>query len=976
MHKIIFAIIFSFIVFVSKAQVQWPAITQENKPWTRWWWQGSAVNQKDLTLSLEKYKQAGLGGVEITPIYGVAGYEEEFINYLSPTWMQMLTHSLKEAARLDLGVDMATGTGWPFGGPWINAEDACKNIVVKTYTLNAGETLKEKVTFRQEPMVRTVGNTVYELHGIYKQEGDSVKGTMSEPLLKSNYRNIDISQLVEPISANKNLQALALDQIRFPKLLPIVVLIAYDENNQSIDITNKLSADGTLNWTAPGTSKNWTLYALFQGWHGKMVERAAPGGEGNVIDHFSAPALKTYLQYFDKAFTGYDINPIRAFFNDSYEVDDARGQSNWTPALLKEFKSRRGYDLSHNLPALFGKDSSEKRNRVLWDYRQTISELLLEKFTVPWRNWGVSKGAIIRNQSHGSPANILDLYAAIDIPETEGTDILRFKFATSAANVTGKKLASAEAATWLNEHFLSSLGDVKFSVDKYFLGGVNHIFYHGTNYSPLKETWPGWLFYAAVHFTPFNSFWKDFPTLNSYIARCQSFLQRGKPSNDILLYFPFNDRNSEPGPALLHHYDGMEGFDHTVFKTAAEYMLTNGYTFDLISDKQIGGIQASGSSLKTGDVNYQTLVLANSKFVTIETLSKLMQLASGGATIIFYKNLPESVPGFGDLGKKTTEFKKLLSRLQFNQTGNSNIKKATIGQGAFLLGEDLEQLLAFAKIKRELMVSKGLQFARRSYDNGHYYFISNMSQEAVHDWITLQSKNNSVSLFNPLTEKSGIAKTKKDTDGNLMVYLQLDPGETCILQTNKTKVTSKVYSYTKPAGEKQEVKGNWKITFLQGGPVLPAQVQTTELGSWTNLPGEEVKKFSGTASYSISLKNPSIQADGYLLDLGKVGESAEIKVNGIALATLIGPTYQLVIPSTALKSDNVIEIIVTNGMANRIADMDKRGVPWKKFYNVNFPARLSTNRNANGLFDASRWDPKESGLMGPVTITPVNDDTK
>ncbi|MDZ4707287.1 MAG: glycosyl hydrolase [Saprospiraceae bacterium] len=76
--------------------------------------------------------------------------------------------------------------------------------------------------------------------------------------------------------------------------------------------------------------------------------------------------------------------------------------------------------------------------------------------------------------------------------ETEGTDLTRFKFATSVAHVMGKPLASAEAATWLNEHFLSSLADIKSSVDQYFLGGVNHIVYHGTNYSPPQASWPGW----------------------------------------------------------------------------------------------------------------------------------------------------------------------------------------------------------------------------------------------------------------------------------------------------------------------------------------------------------------------------------------------------------------------------------------------------------------------------------------------------
>ena len=298
--------------------------------------------------------------------------------------------------------------------------------------------------------------------------------------------------------------------------------MAYPDGGTPVDLTDKVDSAGNLQWTAPATA-NYTLYALFQGWHGKMVERAAPGGEGDAIDHFSAAALKNYLSYFDKAFAGKDISYLRSFFNDSYEVDDARGQSNWTPGFLEAFKQRRGYDLKNELPALYQRDSTEKNTRVLYDYRETISELLLEKFTSPWHEWAKSKGKIIRNQSHGSPANILDLYGAIDIPETEGTDILRFKFATSTAHVMGKPLASSESATWLDEHFQSSLGDVKQVIDKYFVGGVNHIFYHGTNYSPANETWPGWLFYAAVHFTPANSFWKDFPTLNNYITRCQSF---------------------------------------------------------------------------------------------------------------------------------------------------------------------------------------------------------------------------------------------------------------------------------------------------------------------------------------------------------------------------------------------------------------------------------------------------------------------
>ena len=93
----------------------WPSIAAETKPWTRWWWQGSAVEPRSLSAQLQALAAAGIGGVEITPIYGVRGAEDRFIPYLSPRWMAMLDYTLREAARLKLGVDMATGTGWPFG---------------------------------------------------------------------------------------------------------------------------------------------------------------------------------------------------------------------------------------------------------------------------------------------------------------------------------------------------------------------------------------------------------------------------------------------------------------------------------------------------------------------------------------------------------------------------------------------------------------------------------------------------------------------------------------------------------------------------------------------------------------------------------------------------------------------------------------------------------------------------------------------
>ncbi len=964
--RLICTIALSSAILNGEAQIKWPAVNPVTKPWARWWWPGSAVNTRSLSANMNQYAQAGLGGLEITPIYGVAGYETEFIDYLSPQWMQVFSYTLAEAKKLNMQIDMATGSGWPFGGgPLIGDAESCKDFVYKTWTIKEGEGVTEPVVFEQQPYLNAIGNTIADKKELYPTVG--TVGTTTLAMLKESEHVTDVSKLAEPVYANKNLQALAIDQLKYKKNLPLQVVMAYSDNGKAIELTSQVDAKGNLNWKAP--AGNWTVYALFMGWHGKMVERAAPGAEGNAIDHFSEPALRKYLSRFDTAFVGADLSQLRGFFNDSYEVDDARGQSNYTPGFFDEFKRRRGYDLKEFLPQLLQKERDETSLRILYDYRQTIADLLLEKFTMPWHQWAQEKGKVVRNQSHGSPANILDCYGVVDIPETEGNELLRFKFAVSAAHILNKPLASAEAATWLNEHFKSNLGDVKTAVDKYFLGGVNHIVYHGICYSPINDPWPGWLFYAAVHFQPIHPFWKDFGTLNNYVTRCQSFLQSGKPDNDILLYFPFSDHNSEAGPALLHHYDGMKGFENTDFNKVAEDMLAKGYAFDLISDNQLQKVYANGAQLVTPGGAYRTIVLANTKYLPLPTLQKLADLAKNGATILVYNNFPTGVPGYGQLAEKQQQFTNITNALKF--AGEGATQKAATGKGAFIKGTDISALLQAANVLPEPMYAMGLQCIRRSIAGGNYYFISNSTKATVAEWVPLNRKANSAIQFDPMMAQNGVAKTRVKNN-RLEVYVQLEPGESCVLQTSNTTLTGKPYTYYTLAGKGTEIKGNWRLFFMQGGPDLPKPTTVSKLGSWTEIPEPLGKVFSGTAQYSIKFPKPSVAAPAYELDLGKVAWSAEVIVNGKTLGTLLGPIYKVTVPASLLKAgDNELLIRVTNGMTNRIIDMEKEKAPWKKFYNVNFPARQKENRGENGLFTAAKWEPETSGLLGPVTIAPL-----
>ena len=106
-------------------------------------------------------------------------------------------------------------------------------------------------------------------------------------------------------------------------------------------------------------------------------------------------------------------------------------------------------------------------------------------------------------------------------------------------------------------------------------------------------------------------------------------------------------------------------------------------------------------------------------------------------------------------------------------------------------------------------------------------------------------------------------------------------------------------------------------------------------------------------------------ADDWEIDLGDVRESARVFINGKEAAGLYSFPYSANVGRTLKPGKNLLEIEVTNLSANRIRDLDIRKVPWKIFHEINFVSHLYKR------FDASKWSLTPSGLLGPVTLTPM-----
>jgi hypothetical protein len=897
------------------AQTSWPTVNTEMRPGARWWWLGSAVDKANLTYNLQEYAKTGLGTVEITPIYGVQNNDKNNIPFLTPEWMGMLGHTIAETKRLGMQTDMNTGTGWPFGGPEVTIEDAASKMLVREFQVSGGQVFSETIV---------------------PEEKDQ-----------------------QPIARLQR-------------------LMAFQKKNV-LDLTKLIDNDGKISWKAP--TGNWQLIAIFNGKTFQKVKRAAPGGEGYVMDHFSKKAVSNYLSRFEKAFSETGTPYPHNFFNDSYEVYGA----DWTADIFDQFYTRRGYKLEEHLPAFLASQRTDESARLTSDYRETISELLQENFTRQWTEWAHLHGSKTRNQAHGSPGNLIDLYATVDVPECEGfglsdfgikglrtdsltiknfSDISMLKYASSAAHISGKQFTSSETFTWLTEHFRTSLSQCKPDLDLMFVAGVNHMNFHGTTYTPKEAAWPGWKFYASIDMSPTNSIWRDAPALMSYITRCQSFLQSGKPDNDFLIYLPVYDIWNEQTGRLLQF--GIHDMDKKMpkFIKVVNTIYENGYDVDYTSDHFIlSATCVDGKIVTESGSRYEALILPAIKKMPVNVLKHIADLTARGAKIVFMENYPGDVPGLANLKKRQAEMKNIMKKLSlvsdFSKTSVQNYKN-----GKIITGSDYKATLEAIGIQPEEMITKfGLHAIRRSNDEGYHYFVSCLQNKDVDGWITLSVPAESAEFFDPMTGESGKADLRQQ-GGKTQVYLQLKSGESLILKTfTKENIQLQEWKYLKENVQTVELTNRWKLHFEKSEPQVKDTFTLNTLKSWTELSNETLKANCGTGVYETTFKLNSVSKPAeYVLDLGDVRESAHVFINGQDAGIVWAAPFTCRIANYLKAGENSLRIEVTNLPANRIADYDRRKINWRIFKEINI---VDINYKKTGY---GNWKTVESGLCSPVKL--------
>ncbi len=308
-----------------------------------------------------------------------------------------------------------------------------------------------------------------------------------------------------------------------------------------VNITDRMDASGRLQWQVP--AGRWTILRIG---HTSTGHTNATGGAGKGLecDKFDTAAIHLqYNKWFGEAVrqVGPELAPrvLNMFHVDSWEC----GSQNWSPAFREEFRKRRGYDLFTYLPAMAGipVDAAETSERFLYDIRQTIAELVRDKFYTTVATLAHKQGMTFSAESV-APTMLSDgmlHYSLTDLPM--GEFWLRspthdkpndMADAISGAHVYGKPVIQAEAFTSLRMQWDEHPGMLKALGDRNYALGINRLVYHVFTHNPWPDRKPGMtLDGVGLYFQRDQIWWKAGRAWVEYAERCQRMLQQRRARN-------------------------------------------------------------------------------------------------------------------------------------------------------------------------------------------------------------------------------------------------------------------------------------------------------------------------------------------------------------------------------------------------------------------------------------------------------------
>jgi hypothetical protein len=901
-----------------------------------WWWLNGNVTKQSITRDLEQMKAKGYGGAIVVD----AGGAEQQGNHPvpagplfgSPAWRALFNHALAEANRLGLQISLNIVSGWNLGGPMVKPENSAK-LVTWSQTTVKGPAQFDRVLPQpkaKEGFYRDIEVLAYPLrHGPAPNPHPLRDLQVKSSFKEAGFSTPDTKPLLFDLPSTPGEQDTASSDV--------------------LTISAAMDPSGHLRWSVP--PGDWEILRFGYTSSGSKVSTSSGAWQGLVIDYMDHDALEWYWKTV--------IDPILAdakpyvgktlayVVTDSWELSGV----NWTSRFAQEFRNRRHYDITPYLPVFAGRivDDREISLRFLNDLRKTIGDLVADEHYAAFQLLAKRYGMDIHPEAggpHGAPLDALkclgrsafpqmEFWAKSPIHRVKDEDRFFVKEAASASHIYGKNIVAAEGLTSIGNHWNESLwSNLKPTFDKAICEGLNRLVWHAFTSSPKEMGIPGQEYFAGTHMNPQVTWWEQSAPFLAYLNRGQFMMQQGRFVADALYYYGDHVPNfvqlKPADPAKV-----MPGFDYDV--TDEEVLLTR------LSVKE------GWLTLPEG-MKYRILVLPDLPMISLAALQKIRTLVEGGATVLGRK--PDRATGLDN----DEQIRQIAGEL-WGSCDGVNVKEHRFGKGRIVCAGTGRELLLANHVAPDFEYSgapaDAIDYIHRSAGATEIYFVSNQTDQPLRFPALFRVAGKRPQIWDAVSgqihapSSFGVAK-----DSRTRVNLDLPPYGSAYVVFGSSAIARPAVPATT---QDLAIEGSWHIKFTSPA-AAPAEQDFATLRSWTESTDPALQYFSGTAIYTKTISVPAAAAGSrrLLLDLGEVGEIAEVSVNGKHLGTYWAPPMQAELTGSVKAGSNQIEIRVTNLWINRLKG------------DALLPESQRTTRT--NITQLPKVPLRPSGLIGPVTL--------
>ncbi len=281
-----------------------------------------------------------------------------------------------------------------------------------------------------------------------------------------------------------------------------------------------------------------------------------------------------------------------------------------------------------------------------------------------------------------------------------------------------------------------------------------------------------------------------------------------------------------------------------------------------------------------------------------------------------------------------------------------------IGKGRVIAGRDVERGLARIGVAPDLDyagagAASPLLFAHRTLHDGEVYFVVNRKTAPQSQELRFRVAGRVPELWH--ADTGMVSPVSYRTDGDHTIVPLALNAEDSVFVVFRRPTDARQASVAVPViHATTTVTGPWTVRF-QSSRGAPAEARFEALAPLDRnaLPG--IRYFSGIATYTNDLDVPAVADRRRMLDLGTVGDLAEVRINDDVVGTVWLAPYRLDVTAALRPGRNRIEVLVVNLWVKRLIGDAQPGatkIAWTAMpaYRADAPLR-------------------PSGLIGPVTVT-------